>query len=409
MKRQTFSVMFYLRRARTSKKGYAPIQARITTNGISKDINIQCSVPPEIWDSEKEGAIGKSPLSHQINSYLMDYRIKILDIRRELLAKGYEGNAIEIKEKLLNKSQSARMLLDEFSKYCEKRQKEVGINITQLTANKYHRLLRYMKEYVREKYLQDDILLSAVNYEFIDGLNVYIQTAHKCHHNGAVNLLSRLKNFILYALRNDWIDKNPFVNYKLSEKQFKQKAILEKFELDAIINKPMPNDRLDRIRDVFVFACFTGLSFSDLAHLRDEHITTDQNGIKWIHKPREKTAIISSVPLLSYPLELLEKYKKKGLNRGLLLPIPSNQKMNAYLHEIATICNINKHLTTHCARHSFATLAVEYGMPIDVLAKILGHSDTNMTRHYAKFSRQLIGREMLKLGQALTTKTNSIQ
>ena len=130
---------------------------------------------------------------------------------------------------------------------------------------------------------------------------------------------------------------------------------------------------------------------------------TDDNGTTWIYKPREKTAVMSRIPLLPYPMILLEKYERDAELRatGKLLPVPSNQKMNAYLKEIADICNIPKNLTTHVARHTFACLAVEYGMPIDVLAKILGHSNTNMTRHYAKFSEQLIGREMRKMNEQM--------
>ncbi len=169
------------------------------------------------------------------------------------------------------------------------------------------------------------------------------------------------------------------------------------------MRKRLPNERLDRIRDVFVFCFFTGLAFTDAEHLRREHIRTDDNGTTWIYKPREKTAVMSRIPLLPYPMILLEKYERDAELRatGKLLPVPSNQKMNAYLKEIADLCNIPKNLTTHVARHTFACLAVEYGMPIDVLAKILGHSNTNMTRHYAKFSEQLIGREMRKMNEQM--------
>ncbi len=162
----------------------------------------------------------------------------------------------------------------------------------------------------------------------------------------------------------------------------------------------MPNDRLDKIRDVFCFCCLTGLAFTDADKLREEHITTDEQGMQWIHKPREKTAVMSRVPLLPYPIKVLDKYKcaPELQTGGKLLPVPSNQKMNAYLKEIADICNIKKCLTTHVARHTFATLAIEYGMPIDIIAKILGHTNTNMTRRYARISEANIGNEMKRLG-----------
>ena len=401
MERKRFCVTFFLRKARTNKTGLAPILARITTNGISKEVYIQCSAPADKWNQSKECATGRDKLCQQVNAYLNEYRARVLGIRQELIAKGYEGNCIEIKNQLQNPESLSKMFLSEFGKYCEKRQSEVGVRITQLTANKYHRLYRYLKEYMADRYKKDDVLLTAVDYAYLDGLNTFIQTAHKCKTNGAVNLLCCLKNFMLYAIRNEWIEKNPFRNYKLKPEHNKDKDHLTKAELEALIRKEMPNERLNRIRDVFIFCCFTGLAFTDADHLRPEHISADRDGTLWIHKPREKTAVMSRIPLLPYTITLLHKYEhdEKCKEQGKMLPIPSNTKMNAYLKEIAAVCNIDKTLTTHCARHTFACLAVEYGMPIDVLAKILGHTNTNMTRHYAKFSEQLIGREMQKIGK----------
>ena len=250
------------------------------------------------------------------------------------------------------------MFLAEFSKYCDKRQKEVGVRLTQLTANKYHRLLRYMTEYTKEQYRKDDLPLDAIDYAYIDGLNTFMQTAHNCRNNGAVNLLCCLKNFILYAIRNEWMEKNPFRYYKMKVDKTNVKVPLTREELDTLLRKPMPNDRLSRIRDVFCFCALTGLAFTDADHLRKEHITTDEEGTVWIHKPREKTAVMSRVPLLPQAIRILKRYESDETckSRGKLLPVPSNSKMNAYLKELAGICNIPKNLTTHTARHTFATL-----------------------------------------------------
>lgn len=346
---------------RTNKAGLTPILARITTNGISKEIYIQCSVPVDKWSQSKERATGKDKLCQQINSYLDDYRARILAARQELIAKGYEGNCMQIKERLQHPTTLSIMFLAELEKYCAKRQAEVGVRITQLTANKYHRVLRYLREYVTSAYRKEDIMLSAVGYEFLDGFNTFLQTAHNCKHNGAVNLLDCVKNFTRYCLRNEWIEKDPFRNYKLKEEHNKEKDHLTREELETLVRKRLPNGRLDRIRDVFVFCCLTGLAFTDAERLRREHIRTDDNGTTWIYKPREKTAVMSRIPLLPYPMTLLKKYERDAELRmtGKLLPVPSNQKMNAYLKEIADLCNIPKNLTTHVARHTFACLAVE--------------------------------------------------
>ncbi|MFG6342176.1 MAG: site-specific integrase, partial [Alistipes sp.] len=367
------------------------------------EIHTQCQVEPAHWNQRLERCMLRDAVSMRINDIIASFRANILAAYDSLIKEGKEPNCFAIKQRLEHAAGSSRMFLTEFSKYCDKRQAEVGVRITQLTANKYHRLLRYMTEYTKEQYKKEDLPLDMISYEYVDGLNTFIQTAHRCKNNGAVNLLCCLKNFILYAIRNEWIEKNPFRYYKMKVDKTNVKVPLTKSELDTLIRKPLPNERLDRIRDVFVFCCLTGLAFTDADNLRKEHITTDEQGMLWIHKPREKTAVMSRVPLLPHPIELLNKYGHDAelQIKGKLLPVPSNQKMNAYLKEIADLCNIQKNLTTHCARHTFATLAIEYGMPIDIIAKILGHTNTNMTRRYAKISETNISREMQRIGKAL--------
>ena len=403
--RKTFFVSFFLRRDRVMKNGTAPIMARISVNGIAREVYTQCRTPVDKWDTAKGRATGRDKLAYEVNAYIDDFRAKVVEIYRTLQAEGFEGNAFEIKERLQSPGKQAKMFLEELTLYCEKRQKEVGVRITQLTSNKYYRLCRYLREYTKQECKKDDIRLSAVSYGYLDGFNTYLQTAHRCHHNGAVNILDCLRNFMLYCLRNEWIEKNPFKNYKLKEVAPPPKEHLSKKEIELLMEKQMPNLRLENVRDIFAFCCLTGLAFADVKELKREHLTTDEQGNMWIHKPREKTAVMSTIPLLKQPKAILQKYAfdLHCMESGKLLPVPSNQKMNAYMSEIATICGLNKKLTTHCARHTFACLAVEYGMPIDVLAKILGHTNTNMPRHYAKFSEQLIGREMQKIGHIFQT------
>lgn len=402
-RRTTFSVVFFCKKTKVNKKGKTPIYARITTSGQATEIHTQCQVEPEHWNQRLERCMLRDAVSMRINEIIASYRANILAAYDSLIKEGKEPNCFVIKQRQEHAAGSSRMFLAEFSQYCKKRQAEVGVRITQLTANKYHRLLRYMAEYTKEQYKKDDLPLDSVTYEYIDGLNTFMQTVHQCKNNGAVNLLCCLKNFILYAIRNEWVEKNPFRYYKMKIDKTNVKVPLTKEELDRLIQKRLPNERLDRIRDVFVFCCLTGLAFTDADNLRREHITTDEYGTTWIHKPREKTAVMSRVPLLPLPIELLAKYAHDTELRakGKMLPVPSNQKMNAYLKEIADLCDIPKNLTTHCARHTFATLAIEYGMPIDIIAKILGHTNTNMTRHYARISEANISREMQKIGKAL--------
>ena len=348
--------------------------------------------------------MGTSRLAQKANEMLDEFRVQILDIRSKLLAEGYAANAAQIKQRYLNPTCNTMMLIAGLTDYVKRRQAEVGVRITQRTVDKYERLLRYLKQYLTQRGKAEDIPVERMNYEFLDGFNLFLQTAHRCRHNGAVAVMDCLRNFTLYCLRNEWITKNPFRYYKLKEDEVQAKEHLTAHELELLTRKELDH-RLARIRDVFVFCCLTGLAFADADHLRREHLSQDDEGRWWIHKPREKTSVMSRIPLLPATLEILRRYEHDEVcvARSQVLPTPSNQKMNAYLKEIAAVCGINKVLTTHVARHTFACMAVEYGMPIDVLAKILGHSNTNMTRHYAKFSETVIGREMEMFGQKLTS------
>ena len=352
--------------------------------------------------------MGTSRLAQKANEMLDEFRVLILDIRSKLLAEGYAANAAQIKQRDLNPTCNTMMLITGLADYVKRRQAEVGVRITQRTADKYERLLRYLKQYLAQRGKAEDIPVERMNYEFLDGFNLFLQTAHRCRHNGAVAVMDCLRNFTLYCLRNEWITKNPFRYYKLKEDEVQAKEHLTAHELELLTRKTLDH-RLARIRDVFVFCCLTGLAFADADHLRREHLSQDDEGRWWIHKPREKTSVMSRIPLLPAALEILRRYEhdEACLARSRVLPTPSNQRMNAYMKEIAAVCGIDKVLTTHCARHTFACMAVEYGMPIDVLAKILGHSNTNMTRHYAKFSETVIGREMEAFGERLASAASA--
>ncbi len=279
-RRTTFSVVFFCKKTKPNKKGKAPVYARITTSGQITEIHTQCQVEPQHWNQRLERCVLRDAVSMRINDIIASFRANILAAYDSIIKEDKEPNCFAIKQRLEHTAWSSRMFLAEFSKYCDKRQKEVGVRITQLTANKYHRLLRYMTEYTREQYKKEDQSLDMISYEYIDGLNTFMQTAHQCKNNGAVNLLCCLKNFILYAIRNEWIEKNPFRYYKMKIDKSNVKVPLTKLELDTLIRKPMPNDRLDRIRDVFVFCCLTGLAFTDADNLRKEHLTADEHGTR---------------------------------------------------------------------------------------------------------------------------------
>lgn len=405
MERKRFGVTYFLRKARTNKAGLTPILARITTNGVSKEIYIQCSVPVDKWSQSKERATGKDKLCQQVNSYLDDYRARILAVRQELISKGYEGNCIQIKERLQNPATLSIMFLAELAKYCEKRQTEVGVRITQLTANKYHRVLRYLREYVASAYRKEDLLLSAVGYEFLDGFNTFLQTAHKCKHNGAVNLLDCVKNFTRYCLRNEWIEKDPFRNYKLKEEHNKEKDHLTREELETLVRKRLPNDRLDRIRDVFCFCCLTGMAHADVKGLTQEMIQRSFDGDLWIVKRRQKTDTPFKIKLCGITKRIIARYKREVADTNLVLPVPDIAYCNRVLKKIAAEVGIDKTITYHMARHTFATTnALAQGIRIEVVSRMLGHTNIKTTQIYAKVTDDMLAKGFDEMADIYSTK-----
>ena len=237
---------------------------------------------PETWNQHKERAMGTNKLAIQVNERLNDFRVKIIDIRTKLLAEGYAANAAQIKQRYLNPTCNTMMLIAGLADYAKRRQGEVGVRITQRTADKYERLLRYLKQYLAQRGKAEDIPVERMNYEFLDGFNLFLQTAHRCRHNGAVAVMDCLRNFVLYCLRNEWITKNPFRYYKLKEDEVQAKEHLTAHELELLTRKELDH-RLARIRDVFVFCCLTGLAFADADHLRREHLSQDDEEIGRAH------------------------------------------------------------------------------------------------------------------------------
>ena len=292
MRQETFTILFLMRKGRPKKNGLASVYARVTTGSLRQEFYFHCEGKPELWNQKKERMMGTSRLAQKVNEMLDEFRVQILDIRSKLLAEGYTANAAQIKQRYLNPTCNTMMLIAGLTDYVKRRQAEVSVRITQRTADKYERLLRYLKQYLAQRGKAEDIPVERMNYEFLDGFNLFLQTAHRCRHNGAVAVMDCLRNFVLYCLRNEWITKNPFRYYKLKEDEVQAKEHLTAHELELLSRKALDH-RLARIRDVFVFCCLTGLAFADADHLRREHLSQDDEGRVLLREVgREKPATI---------------------------------------------------------------------------------------------------------------------
>jgi site-specific recombinase XerD len=244
------------------------------------------------------------------------------------------------------------------------------------------------------KYKKEDMPIRDVDFQFVTDYEVYLKSVCKCGHNSTVKHLRYLKQIISNALKNRYITIDPFDDYPLGYKPVKKEFLIET-EIKKLMNKKFESKRLEEVRDVFLFQIFTGLAYIDAANLTEENIIEDGFGQKWIQLTRQKSSVQANIPLLDVPLSILKKYE--GLEKGKLLPIHTNQKMNEYLKEIAALCGIKKKLTTHTGRHSFGTIMLTKGVSIESVSKMLGHTNITTTQIYAKVLNQKIFSEVNKV------------
>lgn len=396
MERTTFGLLFYIRRDKTNKKGEAPVFMRLTINGERADASIKRFIEPHAWNSAKGKANEKSRGGKDLNLYLDAISANILRIQRDLELDKKEVSAQIILNRYLGKEQSDRhTLMEVFRAHNEKCRALSGISLAPGTVIRYETSLRLTEAFLRTTYKKEDCYLDEITHQFVEDYDFYLRTVRRCCHNTTTKYLLNFKKIIRIALAKGWMKKDPFAqvhfHFEPVEREF-----LEKQELKVLLNKEITITRLAQVRDIFCFCCLTGLAFTDVQQLKAEHLVADIHGKIWIRKARQKTKNMCNIPLLDEAQKIIDRYREHSYcqTRGVLLPVCSNQKMNSYLKELADICGIRKNLSTHCARHTFATLTLASGATIDNVAKMLGHANVNMTRRYAKVLDSSIMRDM---------------
>ena len=395
-RKSTFSVLFFIKRKKLLKNGYAPVYMRITVDGRFLEASLKRGVNPKTWNEKKQRSTGRDRLSLELNDYLDDTLAKILKIHQRFADEKKIINPKTILDEWAGRIEKPKMLCEEFRTDNEKYRQRLEIGDVVLnTVLRNERAERYLGEFIVKKYKAEDIPFSAIDNAFLRDFHLFLRVDKKQEQNTANKYCKILKRIVTLALDNKWMDVNPFQGVRFQAKATNRQFLTEK-ELSTIMNKTFTLDRLNEVRDIFVFCALTGLSFSDVEGLKPEHVSVDDDGNYWIHKARQKTKNVCSIPYLESARAIAEKYKGHPLceKRGVLLPVISNQRMNSYLGEIAGICGINKPLTMHIARHSFACLALANGVSMEIIARMLGHSDIRTTKIYAKVIDKSIAEQM---------------
>lgn len=396
MEKNTFGVMFYIRRTKLNKTGHAPIFMRVTVNGLRADASVRSYICPRFWSATKGRASENSREGKEVNKLLEAITFNLIQCRRQLESEGCEITAQGILARYLGKDKPERhTLIEVFRDHNEKCRKLSGIDFTHSTVMRYESLLRITQEFLLWKYGKDDFYLDELPGQLVEDYEFYMKTERKCAHNTVMKNLKNFKKITRIAMTNGWLKQDPFREKRIHMEKV-ERDFLEKHELIRMMEKSITIPRMLHIRDIFCFCCLTGLAFTDVKQLSEEHIVIDIHGMKWIRKPRQKTGNMCNIPLLDTAQEILNRYKDNTYcqTHHVLLPVCSNQKMNVYLKELADICGIQKKLSTHTARHTFATLTLSSGASIDNVAKMLGHANTQMTRHYARVLDSSIMKDM---------------
>lgn len=391
MKKSTFKLLFYLKRNGKKSNGNMPIIARITVNGKQCEFNTKLELKSELWNTEQGKAIGRTTQAQDVNIKLDEIRTKSHTIYHELVKNDSQVTAEKVKNDFLGISEKHETLLVLFERHNADVKTQVGQGKSAATLQKYEVTRKHLASFIKQRYHLSDIPLKEINHLFLSDFEVYLKTTGKCGNNTTAKFMQFLKRIIIIAKNNGWITADPFANYKITLKRVHRDYLTED-ELLLILKKEFSIKRLEQVRDVFLFACFTGLSYIDVKNLRQDNIRKSFDGKMWIMTKRHKTDVQSHIPLLDIPSQLLKKYE--DLPNGYLLPILSNQKVNSYLKEINDICGINKNLTFHMARHSFATLSLSKGVSIESVSKMLGHTNIQTTQIYARITDSKVGKDM---------------
>ncbi len=400
MSKSTFRILFYVRKNQVNKEGKASIMIRLTINGDTSQFSSKLEVEPELWNVSSQKMNGNSLKARQLNSLLDDVRTSLKNHFHDIETHEAYVTAEKVRNAFLGITVRQQTLLGTFRKHNEDVQKLVGISKSAATYAKYDRCMRRLEEFMQAKYRIKDIALKEISRVFITDFETYLRTESGCNENTTAKFMQTFRMIIIMAKNNGWIFADPFINYKIRLKRV-DRGYLTEPEIKKILRKQFTCKRLEQVRDIFIFACFTGLAYVDVRNLTKENIQTSFDGKLWIMTARQKTDTAVTVPLLKVPQAILKKYEGT-LPDGRLLPMLSNQKLNSYLKEIGDLCGITKNITFHLARHTFATtMTLAKGVPIETVSKMLGHTNIVTTQIYARITNDKIGRDMQALAGQL--------
>lgn len=397
------SVLIWANKSKANSSGLCPLYARITYLGKRAEISLTLKVDPDKWDPKIGFVKGNNPDAKRINSEIVNIKTAVIQAHDELKRVDEFITAEKIKSKYMGEEKTQRMLLEVFDEHNTKLEELIGKGIVKATHTKYVTIRDKVSDFIAFKFKRTDVYLETLSYSFITDFEHYLKVKQHISHNVVMSYIKRVKRIVVLSVNNRWLSHNPFAAFVCTTKKV-ERTELEEEELQVLENKKFKIPRLEEVKDCYLFSCYTGYAFVDAQKLEPGHLVKGTDGELWINTERTKSKIEANVPLLQKALSIINKYKNhpQCLATNRLLPMKSNQKMNAYLKEIADLCGLEKNLTTHTARHTFATtVTLENDVPIESVSKMLGHTKITTTQLYARVKEKKVSRDMKTLKRKL--------
>ncbi|MCC4228986.1 site-specific integrase [Zunongwangia profunda] len=404
---KTFSILFWVYSSRV-KNNQTNLYVRISLDNQRVNVSLKSKIPYDLWDATAQRLNGNSKLAKESNNLIDETRTKIFQNYQDLRFQNREVTAELLKANFLGEGPKDKTLVDILDYHAQK----INGTLTKGTIRNFKVTENYIYRFLKEELHTNSIYLSELNYKFINDFSNFLFTywpkghINAMSHNTVMKHVQRLRKIVTLAFHLEWIDKDPFVRWKPTFEK-KERDFLNSNELKIIEDFIFHNERLDRVRDLFIFSCYTGISFSDINQLTKDNIRIGLDGQKWIFTFRNKTKTKVKIPLLDKALELIEKYEDHPMTAiaGSLLPLITNVKVNFYLKEVAELCDIKRNLTFHMARHTFATtVTLANGVPIETVSKLLGHTKIATTQIYARVLEDKLSNDMSDLSEKLRNR-----
>ena len=400
MNQANVKVSFYLKKSEADVDGNCPVMAKLNIGKYSEAaFSVKMKVPQSRWISGR--ASGKSVAAKKINNRLDEIRAMALSIYSEQSAVRDGVTAEEVKSILLGMASEQETLLNYFRQFISNFEKRVGVNRTEGSLRAYRNAYNHIESFLKWQYKLSDISFTALDRSFIDKYDLYLRTERHLAPGTVINLTVQLKTIVGEAIADGIITAYPFMGYEPIRPKAVQKYLTDG-ELQRLMTTPLHKQTLYLCRDMFLFSCFTGISYRDMCSLTKENLSLAEDGTWWIKSARQKTKIEFEIPLLDLPLQIIKKYSDTASDSR-LLPMYCNSNMNLYLKEIARICKINRPLVFHAARHTYATeITLSHGVPLETVSTMLGHRQIETTRIYAKVTDDKIDSDTKTLNRKIS-------